>query len=232
MYARDLAGDLSGRGERAVYSRAGELYVVDDLTPTGQPRRLEVTLPGSRTGRRANRIEPELAKLDLAVAQGGRASVVGMRGTVQWLPHRDGPGRVLADTAGVRTRLPRVLPHSERGAVWVTDAEGDDALEVSDGTGVRRLAAGQVGRVLELEVAPDGTAAAVATHDGRVLQVALDSGEVTLVATEVSDASGLAYSPDSRWLAWSAPSAVDLRQIRLAELATGQVLDATPLRFV
>lgn len=231
-YARDLAGDLSGRGERAVYSRAGELYVVDDLSPAGQPRRLEVVLPGSRTGRRAQRVEPELDKLHLAVDRSGRASVVGLRGTVQWLPHRDGPVRVLADTAGVRTRLPQVLPHSERGAVWVTDAEGDDALEVSDGASTRRLGAGRLGRVLELVVAPDGSAAAVATHDGRVLQVALDTGDVTVVATEVTDASGLAWSPDSRWLAWSAPSAVDLRQIRLAEPATGQVLDATPLRFV
>lgn len=232
MYARDLAGDLSGNGERAIYSRAGELYVVEDLSTSGQPRKLELALHGSRNGRRASRVEPKLEHLEQAVDHAGRGSVVGLRGTVQWLPHRDGPVRVLAETAGVRTRLPQVLPGTPRGAVWVTDAEGDDALEVGDGASTRRLAAGQLGRVLELAVAPSGTSAAVATHDGRVVQVFLDSGDVTVVATEVSDASGLAYSPDSRWLAWSAPSAVELRQIRLAELETGRVLDGTSLRFV
>ena len=232
MYARDLAGDLSGHGERAVYSHAGGLYVVEDLTPAGQPRELDVTLHGSRNGRRAHRVEPKLGQLELALDRTGRASVVGLRGTVQWLPHRDGPVRALADGAGVRTRLPQVLPGTPRGGVWVTDADGDDAVEVGDGTGTRRLAAGQLGRVLELVVAPDASTVAVATHDGRVVQVVLDSGDVTVVATEVSDASGLAYSPDSRWLAWSAPSAVGLRQIRLAEPATGRVLDATGLRFV
>ena len=231
-YARDLAGDLTGAGNRAVYARAGELWLIEDLAPAGQPRRLDIALPGARTARQSTRVPTQLENVELDVDADGRASAAGVRGTVQWLPHRDGPVRTLADLAGVRTRLPRVLPGAARSAVWVTDAEGEDALEVGDGVTSRRLAAGQLGRVLELVVAPDGASFAVATHDGRVLRVDLGSGQVTAVASEVLDASGLAFSPDSRWLAWSAPSESGLRQIRLADLATGTVLDATPLRFV
>ena len=68
--------------------------------------------------------------------------------------------------------------------MWVTDAEGDDALEFAPATGVapgatpRRLAAGQLGRVLGLAMAPDGSRAAVASHDGRVLLVERETGEV------------------------------------------------------
>ena len=231
-YARDLAGDLSGSGHRAVYARSGELWLVEDLAAAGSPRRLEVGLPGARTGRQPVRVMTPLASVELDVDADGRASAAGVHGTVQWLPHRDGPARVLAEAAGVRTRLPRVLPGAARSAVWVTDAGGEDALEVGDGTTSRRLAAGQLGRVLELAVAPDGLTFAVATHDGRVVRVDLVTGTATTLATELRDASGLAFSPDSRWLAWSAPSATTLRQIRLADLADGSVVDATLLRFV
>lgn len=231
-YARDLSGDMSGRSTRAVYARSGELWVVDDLATDSQPRRLEVELPGARTARQPARVEAQLGQLELDVDAEGRASVGGLRGTVQWLPHRDGPARVLSDTAGVRTRLPRVLPGNARSAVWVTDAAGDDALEVGDGTTNRQIASGQIGRVLELVVAPDGASVAVATHDSRVLRVDVARGKVTELAKELSAATDLSFSPDSRWLAWSAPSRTALRQIRLAELSSGKVVDATSLRFV
>ena len=54
-----------------------------------------------------------------------------------------------------------------------------------------------------------------------------------LDASEYADASGLAFSPDSRWLAWSHPGPEPLRQIRLCEVTAegGPVLEATPMRF-
>ena len=234
-YARDLAGDLEGGSTRVVYQRAGELYRVDDLAADSEPIRIDVELPGARVARQPTVVaagpsldEPEVLDVDRT----GRASAVNIRGTVQWLTSRDGPVRALADTPGVRTRLPRVRPN-DAGAVWVTDADGDDALELTDGDGTRRLAGGQLGRVLELVVAPDGAQVAVATHDGRVLLVALADGAIReLDRSEFGDATGLTFSPDSAWLAWSAPHQSELRSIRLAEVAGGAVHDATPERFV
>ncbi|KOG46392.1 hypothetical protein ADK38_45980, partial [Streptomyces varsoviensis] len=56
----------------------------------------------------------------------GRASAVCVRGSLYWLTHRDGPARTIADTPGVRVRLPEIL--GSRGQVaYVTDAEGEDA---------------------------------------------------------------------------------------------------------
>ena len=120
---------------------------------------------------------------------------------------------------------------------WVTDAEGDDAIEVVSTAGVdtpRRLAAGQLGRVLELAAAPNGRTLAVASHDGRVLIVEVDSGAVRTARTsEHGDASGLSFSPDSRWLAWSHPGPTPLRQILLARVddPDADVVVATSLRF-
>ena len=235
-YARDLAGDLEGGSTAVVYQRAGQLYRLDSFEADAEPVAVEVELPGSRATRQRT-VVPVARSLagagTVSVDRDGRASVVNVHGTVQWLTHRDGPVRALADTAGVRTRLPRVVPGDSARAVWVTDADGDDALEVGDASGTRRFAGGQLGRVLELTVAPSGESAAVATHDGRVLLVSLADGAIReLDANDQGDATGLAFSPDSAWLAWSKPHRSSLRSIRLAEVSTGTVHDATDERFV
>jgi tricorn protease len=235
-YARDLSGDLEGGSTRVVYHRAGVLHRLDSLAADARPIELAVTLPGARVGRQPA-VVPVAKSLGpaetLSVDTTGRASVVDVRGTVQWLTHRDGPVRSLADAPGVRTRLPRVRPGAEQQAVWVTDADGDDALELTDGDGTRRIAGGRLGRVRELVVAPDGEKVGVASHDGRVLIVTLADGAVReLENNENGEASGLAFSPDSGWLAWSTAHRSFLRSIRLADLDSGEVHNATPERFV
>jgi tricorn protease len=264
VYARAASGD----GARLVYQCRGDVWLVEDLAAGAEPRRLEIRLGGPRSARVPRPIDAGEKVGDLAPDRTGRGSAVEVRGTVHWLPHRDGPSRALADTPGVRARLPRVIGggpeadgRSEGRAegthgddttraqpqpvqvAWVTDAEGDDALEVIrlDSGERRRLAAGDLGRVLELVAAPDGSALAVATHDGRVLVVDVGSGAVRRIdASTHGDSTGLAFSPDSRWLAWSHAGPLPLRQIRIARLdladaeggGSPQVLEASRLRFI
>ncbi|WEV25822.1 PDZ domain-containing protein [Streptomyces sp. 71268] len=172
FYARHAATD----GSRVVYQCAGDLWLADDLSPTGVPRRVPVRLGGPRAGRRTYQVPAAAHLRSLAVDETGRASAVGVRGSLYWLTHRDGPARTIADTPGVRVRLPEMLGPTGRVA-YVTDAEGADAIEITQlprATGPsrpRRLAAGQLGRVHELVASPDGEWLAVATHDGRLLLV-------------------------------------------------------------
>lgn len=143
FYARHAASD----GRRVVYQCAGELWIVDDLSPDAEPRKLTVRLSGPRAGRRPYPV-PAAQNIDgLSVDETGRASAVVVRGSLYWLTHRDGPARTLVDTPGVRIRLPEMLGASGRIA-YVTDADGDDAVEIADlprATGARpprRLASG------------------------------------------------------------------------------------------
>ncbi|MGH8907159.1 MAG: S41 family peptidase [Egibacteraceae bacterium] len=232
FYARHPSTD----GARIVYQHAGELWLVEDLgDPDAVPRRLEIRLGGPRTGRQPHEVDAVDHLGALAPDRTGRASVVEVRGTVHWLTHRDGPARTLAAQPGVRARLPKVLGDTGR-AVWVTDGEGEDALEVAptDGSAAAsRLAFGLLGRVLELAAAPDGSQVAVASHDGRVLLVDIESGEVREAArTDDGDCRGLAFSPDSAWVAWSQPGLAPLRHIRMARVADLSTVDVTDLRFV
>ncbi|MFE9423418.1 PDZ domain-containing protein [Kitasatospora sp. NPDC006697] len=237
FYARNASTD----GTRVVWHSAGDLWLLDSLEGGARPRRLAVTPAGPRSGRRSHPLAAAGRVETAAPDATARAAAVVVRGTVHWLTHREGPARVLAEAPGVRNRLARVVPSTgedaPQGALWVTDAEGDDALEYAPdvlGGERHRLAAGQLGRVLGLTVSPDGRLAAVGSHDGRVLLVTLADGTVTeLARSRDGEVSGLAFAPESDWLAWSQPALGpwSLRQIMLAELATGTVSEATPQRF-
>ncbi|MFF4473425.1 S41 family peptidase [Streptomyces sp. NPDC001599] len=188
FYARNAASD----GTRVVYQCAGDLWIVDDLAPGSAPRRLDVRLSGPRAGRRTYQVPAAQHVGGLSVDETGRASAVVVRGSLYWLTHRDGPARTIADTPRVRVRLPEMLGESGRIA-YVTDAEGEDAVEISylpratGGRAARRLASGRLGRVLELVSDPAGDRLAVASHDGRllILDVAEPDTEVALALEAV-----------------------------------------------
>jgi tricorn protease len=234
FYARHAATD----GARVVYASAGELWLLDDLDGA-EPRRLDLRLGGQRVDQQPHPVSASRWFSAAAPDHTGRGSAVSVRGAVHWVTHRSGPARALAARPGVRARLPRAFRvEGEEYVVWVTDAAGDDALEFAPATGLapgatpRRLAAGQLGRVLGLAMAPDGSRAAVASHDGRVLLVERETGEVREVdRSEDGEVSGLVFSPDSAWLAWSHPGPRPLRQLKLANTADLSVTEATPLRF-
>ncbi|WP_306321681.1 MULTISPECIES: S41 family peptidase [unclassified Streptomyces] len=234
-YARHAATD----GARIVYASAGELWIVDDLGEGTEARRLDVQLGGQRVDTQPRPVDAARWFGVASPDHTGRGSAISVRGAVHWVTHRSGPARALAAEPGVRARLPHTFRvDGEEHVVWVTDAEGDDALEFAPATGAgpgatpRRLGAGQLGRVLGLTVAPDGGRVAVASHDGRVLLVERDSGDVREVDRSADgNADGLAFSPDSAWLAWSHPGPHDLRQLKLANTTDLSVSEATPLRF-
>jgi tricorn protease len=234
FYARHATSD----GTRVVYASAGELWLLDDLEGA-EPRRLDIRLGGQRTDRQPHPVDAARWFGSASPDHAARGSAVSVRGAVHWVTHRSGPARALAAEPGVRARLPRTFRvEGEEWVVWVTDAEGEDALEFAPATGLapgatpRRIAAGRLGRVLGLAMSPDGGRAAVAAHDGRVLLVERESGEVReLDRSEHGDVSGLTFSPDSGWLAWSHPGPHPLCQLKLANTTDLTVTEATPLRF-
>ncbi len=196
FYARHAAGD----GTRVVYSSAGELWLLDDLEG-GEPRRLEVRLGGPRLDLRPYPVNAARWFGAAAPDHTARGSAVCVRGGVHWVTHRSGPARALAATPGVRARRPRTFrAEGEEWVVWVTDAEGDDALEFAPATGLL-LVERETGEVREVDRSDDG------------------------------EVSGLAFSPDSGWLAWTHPGPRPLSQLRLAHTTDLSVTEATPLRF-
>ncbi|GAA3117808.1 S41 family peptidase [Streptosporangium carneum] len=224
FYARHATTD----GTRIVYHSAGDLYLLEDLET--EARRLDVRLGSPPRGRQPYQVNPSWRLHDLAVDETGRASAVEVQGTVHWITHRDGPARQLS--TGLAAGRPRLLGADR--VVWVFDDGERQGLEICPAGGgeSRRIAAGKLGEVGDLAVAPDESTIAVAARDGRLLLVDVASGEVVELTTANGEIDGLAWSPDSAWLAWSHPDATPLRRIRLARLADRVVTDVTDGRFV
>ncbi|MHB9753257.1 S41 family peptidase [Streptomyces sp. BYX5S] len=234
FYARHASTD----GSRVVYQCAGELRILDSLAADSVPRRLTVRLGGPRAGRRGYQV-PAASHVDsLSVDETGRASAVVVRGSLYWLTHRDGPARTIADTPGVRVRLPEMLGSGGQVA-YVTDADGEDAVEIaylpraSGDRSPRRFASGRLGRVQELVSDPAGERLAIASNDGRLLLIDVgeeEGGEAPLREPTVTElirstngpVRDLAFSPDGSWLTWSHPGiGRSLRQIKMARINRG-----------
>ncbi|NUP48861.1 MAG: peptidase S41 [Catenulispora sp.] len=107
----------------------------------------------------------------------------------------------------------------------------------------RKILTGEFGRVLELVAAPDGRHLAATTRDNKLLLIGVEAGTLRVVADGhgrfsgytrwgVPFASEPAFSPDSKWLAWSQRSGVaEAWQIRVADVETLATIDITEPRF-
>jgi tricorn protease len=230
-YARQASTD----GTRIIYMSRGELWLLDSLQADG-PRQLEIDLASAVAGRAPRFISAADHIGGLSVDETGQGSAVEVRGTIHWLTHRDGPGRALSVTPGVRAQLPNVLG-KDGLVVWVTDADEVHALQIGGDADAepapqRVLAAGEVGMVSRLAASPDGRVVAVAARDGRLRLVEVGSGAVTeLASSDDGEIHGLAWSPDSAWLAWVHPGPRPLSRIRIARVADGDISDVTDGRF-
>ena len=247
FYARNPSTD----GQRIVYHVAGDIWILDGLDAP-QPRKLDITL-GSAAPARAPRMitaADHLGSLDCDLT--GQASVIEVRGTVHWLTHKDGPARALHTDPAVRARLPHILNKQSLNKQSLDKQSLDKQSPGGAGNVVfaaedRLVIPGREPRtvlidgfITSLAPSPDGTTVAVATQEGRLYAVDVASGAVTeLAAGDDGPLRGLAWSPDSAWLAWSQPSGDPLCRIRMARMhgvsggnsADAHVVDVTDGRF-
>jgi len=229
FYARHATTD----GTRVVYQCAGELWLLESFDT--DPVRLDVRLGGVRSGRAPFPVSAKSGLGAFSLCRTGRIVAAEVRGTAHWLPVEDGPARAVLAAPGVRARLPLILPGTST-VVCVSDSDGEDGIDIVPGDGgeARRILSGQLGRVLELTASPDAETLAVACDDGRLLTVDVAAGTATeLTRSEDDEVTGLTFAPDSALLAWAQrwDAGSESRHVRLARLADGLVVDATPRRF-
>ena len=145
-------------------------------TPDAQPRRLDIRLGGPRTAREPYRVHTA----DRAGARRPRTAPAGPASSRSAAPCTGSPTATArparcSPTPGVRARLARPLGADRAVVGRRRRGRGRDLRRPARRAGRRARsrragsAAGELGRVLELAPAPDGSAVALAAHDGRLL---------------------------------------------------------------
>jgi tricorn protease len=212
-YVRDPVTD----GSRVVYHARGVIYLLPGLD--SEPAPVPIELPPLR-GRQPSALSPTENLTTIEPDRDATGSVVEWRGNAFYLSHREGPARVLAADSGVRIR--ELQPLGGTGsAILVSDAEGEDRLEIHSMTGgqPRVLNELNLGRILHLATDRAGRRVATISHDGRISVLETETGALTRLGRSADgEAVDPVFSPDGRYLVWSQPLGEGHSQLMSADL--------------
>lgn len=208
FYARFPATD----GKNIVYHAGADLYLFDGSASA----KLDVRVPSSRPQRNRRFISPGRFIESFDLHPKGQAVALVARGGAISMDLWEGAPLRHGEVSSARSRLAAWLPDGER-IVAVSDASGEEGLTIFDAAGgnVLRTIGGDIGRPRTLDPAPAGADRVVLTnHRFEVILVDLGSGRSTVIHRSPHFwIQGTDWSPDGRWIAFSA--AVSRRTIAL-----------------
>ena len=190
-----------------VYDQLGEIYLFDPAS--GKSHMVEIDVTGDLPEVR-ERIENVSAEIEHAgISPTGVRAVFEAHGEILTVPAKHGPTRDLTNTPGVMERFPAWAPDGQSIA-YFSDESGLYALHVASQNGdaaVRKFVlAPEPDYYFDPKWSPDSKK--IAFYDNRTNLWMLDvtSGKLTMVgpANTFSEIQrDYAWSPDSRWLAYT-----------------------------
>jgi tricorn protease len=218
---------------RIVYKQGAELRLLD--LASGADAALDIRLSSDFDQERESWVKKPMDYLtSVALSPKGDRVALTARGQVFVAPAKQGRLVEVTRSAGVRYRRATFLPDG-KGLVALSDESGEVELW--------KLAANGVGQaeqmtsdatVLRWEAVPSPDGKWIAHHDKdrRLWLWSVEKKANTLIATSrPGDVQDLAWSPDSRWLAYTAPAANLLGQVFLYRLEGGTTTPVTTDRF-
>jgi tricorn protease len=232
---------LAGEGTTLVYDQLGEIHLLDTVTGNSRlvPIQMQADLPEVRPSIKnvANEID------HAAISPTGVRAVLEAHGEILTVPVKPGPIRNITNTPRVMERSPAWSPDGQSIA-YFSDETGLYALHVAAQTGAALTGAAAVKKFpLAPEPAyyftpkwsPDSKR--IAFHDNRLNFYLLDTvtGKLSVINDKnayggFSDASyDLAWSPDSKWIAYPRSLENHLHALFLYSVESGKSTELTGL---
>ena len=215
-------------GGAIVFEEAGYLWSFD--IKAGAARRIPIVVREDFASSRPALLDVSKFVAGVSPSPEGKRVVVNARGDTFTVPAKDGATRNLSLKAGVH----------ERDAVWspdgkliayVSDESGENELYVrpQDGSGAPvQLTKGADTYYYNPLWSPDSKKLLWSDRLQRLRIVAVESKEVTLVDTATAfEIRQYAWSPDSKWVAWTRPEDESLTKVWLFSLEGAGKFEAT-----
>ena len=222
---------LSAGPDALAFERDGRLHILNP--ETGDSRALAVRVRGDFPWAATQWEDVSERVSSVALSATGKRVLMEARGEVFTVPVENGDARNLTRSSGEADRAPIWSPDGASIA-WFSDAGGAYALHIGGQDGLaepRRIAIGESKMAWEPVWSPDGEHIAFADDDVRVRVVDVESGEIQTVGVGGINIErgnmGLAWSPDSRWLAYSKTGANNFRSVLAWSAETGETLTLT-----
>ena len=218
---------------RIVYQLGADLHLYD--VAAGTDKIIDIRLRSDFDHMREHWVdEPMDYVSSIALSAKGDRVALTARGRVYVVPAEQGRLVETGHQQGVRFRQARFHPDGER-LVVLSDASGEVEVWTLPANGVGDLVQlTDDGEVLRWEVlpSPDGKWAAHRDKNQRLWLLDLESREnVKIDESEISDLGGLAWSPDSRFLAYVKAEENTFSSIRIYDREAGRPFRATTDRY-
>jgi tricorn protease len=227
---RDIHSLAAGPGG-LVYDQMGEIYLYDPAS--GQAHIVPIDVTGDLPEVRP-RIESVGAEIDhVGISPTGLRAVFEAHGEILTVPAKKGPTRDITNTPGVMERSPAWSPDGQSIA-YFSDESGLYDVHVASQTGsgaVRKFPlAKEAAYYFDPVWSPDSKL--LAFHDNRLNLWMLDtvSGKVTHVGENdffATNDRDIAWSPDSKWIAYSQIVSNHLHALFLYSVETGKATQFT-----
>ncbi len=221
-------------GKSIVYVQDGRLRVLD--VASGADARISVKVPSDRWALRDRVINPREYIHAAGVGNGGAAVVLAARGDVFRVPTGAGPAENLSGTPGTREIYPALSPDGKTVAFF-SDKSGDYQLYTQPAAGGdwTPVTTTLDRTVYKLAWSPDGKKILFGNKDYALFWVDVAAKKLVKVDSsnqmkndeftwEIAD---YAWSPDSKWIAYSFVQANRNSQIFVYNIETGKKAAAT-----
>lgn len=214
-----------------VFEHGGSLYRAS--AGGGAPRLIPVEVPADMPEARPRWVSGSWWARSLAGAPGLERVAVELRGEIITFAAEHGDPRPLTASPGAHDRSPAWSPDG-RQVAWMSDEGGEYALWLRDQDGrapARRVPLEGAGYYEQPVWSPDGARIAYQDNSQSLWVVELATGVCTKVAQEPVyspvDLMSAAWSPDSRWLAYTLRADGLLQSVLLWSTESGQSVALT-----
>ena len=212
--------------DAVVYEQAGLVYLVDGTS--GQPRQVPIQVAGDFPWARSHFEKIASGIRNAALSPTGVRAVFEAHGELITVPAEKGDYRNLTQSPGAHDRYP-VWSSDGTQLAWLSDASGEYQLMIGDQLGMtkpRAIALPSTAFFSDPEWSPDGKQIVLTDNHLQLWLIELASGKATKIDTDTYDDPGRtfqpAWSPDSRWVAYSKSLDTHLRTIFLYSLDSGR----------